>query len=326
MDQETRPTPLPAEGRAPSLTGATDWLNSRPLDIADLRGRVVLVDFCTYTCINWIRTLPYVRAWEAKYRDDGLVVIGAHTPEFSFEGDLENVRRALGEMDVRFPIAVDSRYAIWEAFANQYWPALYFIDAQGRIRHHRFGEGDYERSELAIQQLLEEAGAHDLDRDLIDPHPEGAEAPADWDDLESPDEYLGSRRTENFEGLDPRPDGLGTERLRTNRWQLFGDWTVEAEGVVLNEPTGRIAYEFRARDLHLVMGPVAGDAEIRFRVLLDGEPPGEAHGADIDREGYGIAGYRRMFQLIRQRGPIVDRRFEVEFLDRGAGAYVFTFG
>jgi hypothetical protein len=321
---------LPIEGHFPSLGGATAWLNSPPLDAEGLRGKVVVVDFCTYTCINWLRTLPYVRAWANAYMDRGLVMIGVHTPEFSFEHDLENVRRALKEMEVTYGIAVDNDYAVWDAFSNNYWPALYFIDAEGRIRHKRFGEGDYERSETIIQQLLRDAGA-DVSDELAPVDPRGPEVAADWDNLESPEEYLGSRRAQNFDPSERpgwgehRPDE-GRRPLRRNHWTLMGNWTMTPEAAVLNEPNGRIAFRFHARDVHLVMGPSTRDVPVPFRVSIDGEPPGPSSGTDIDEGGSGSLVDQRMYQLVRQQSPIKDRTFEIEFLDRGAEAFAFTFG
>jgi thiol-disulfide isomerase/thioredoxin len=322
---------LPIEGHLPPLEGATGWLNSPPLTQSGLRGKVALFDFCTYTCINWIRTLPYIRAWAERYEDHGLVMVSVHTPEFSFEKDLENVREALEQMRVTYPVAVDSNHAIWEAFANQYWPALYFVDAEGRIRHHRFGEGDYERSEIVIQQLLAEAGAEGIGDELVSVDPQGAEVAADWGSLGSGETYLGYRRTDGFAslgGLTPNearsydiPD-----RLRRNHWALSGDWTATPEAVVLNEPGGRIARRFEARDVHLVMGPPARRSSVRFRVFIDGAPPGAAAGSDIDADGSGELDQQRMYQLIRQHGRITDRLFEIEFLDRGAETFAFTFG
>jgi len=324
-------TPLPTEGRFPSLEGATEWLNSPPLDPGELRGRVVVADFCTYTCINWIRTLPYVRAWAEKYRDHGLVMIGVHTPEFSFEHGLENVRRALKEMNVEYPIAVDNELAIWDAFSNNYWPALYFIDAQGRIRHHRFGEGDYERSEGVIQNLLIEAGADPVADELVAVDPVGPEAEADWNELRSPEAYLSYQRTRNFAspgGMLPGRQNsyVAPDALRLNEWALSGDWTAETESVVLNGSEGRISFRFHARDVHLVMGPVSGATSVAFRVSIDGDQPGGASGNDMDSTGAGLLDEQRMYQLIRQQGPVVDRLFEIEFLNGGAEAFVFTFG
>jgi thiol-disulfide isomerase/thioredoxin len=325
------PSKLPIEGRFPPLAGATEWVNSPPLDPDGLRGKVVVVDFCTYTCINWLRTLPYVRAWAGKYRDHGLVVIGVHTPEFSFERDLDNVRRALAAMAVEYPIAVDNRYEIWDAFSNHYWPALYIIDADGRIRHHWFGEGDYERSEAVIQQLLVEAGADGVGNEPVAPDPQGPEVAADWDHLRSVETYLGSERTRNFAS----PGGLAPGRPRTyvapdalglNDWALDGDWTAHAESVVLLRPNGRISFRFHSRDVHLVMGPMDGSTPIAFRVTIDGEPPRGAAGGDIDDDGAGTLAEPRMHQLVRQQGPIADRLFGIEFLERGAEAFAFTFG
>jgi thiol-disulfide isomerase/thioredoxin len=322
---------LPVEGSMPSLDGATEWLNSRPLTEADLRGNVVLVQFWTYTCINWLRTLAYVRAWAGKYKDDGLVVLGVHTPEFDFERDLDNVRRAAKDLRVDYPVAVDNDYAIWSAFANHYWPALYFVDAQGRIRHHRFGEGDYDQSEMVLQQLLAAAGARDISRDLVAVDAPGVEAAADWDSLRSPENYLGYERTDNFASpdgavLDARYVYTAPARLRLNHWALAGAWTVKPQAAALDEPDGRIAYRFHARDLHLVMGPAARGAAVRFRVRLDGEPPGGAHGADVDDQGNGTVREPRLYQLIRQPGPVSERTLEIAFVDPGVEAYAFTFG
>jgi hypothetical protein len=318
---------LPIEGHLPSLEGATAWINTP----SELRGKVALFDFCTYTCINWIRTLPYIRAWAERYSEDGLVMVGVHTPEFSFEKDLENVREALQQMQVTYPVAVDSDHAIWEAFANQYWPALYFVDAEGRIRHHRFGEGDYDRSEIVIQQLLAEAGVEGIGNELVPVDPQGAEVAADWGSLGSGETYLGYRRTDGFAsagGLTPNDARVYDipDRLRRNHWALAGDWTATPEAVVLNEPNGRIARHFEARDLHLVMGPPARGSSVRFRVFIDGEPPGAAAGGDLDTDGFGQLDQQRMYQLIRQHGPISDRLFEIEFLDAGAEVFAFTFG
>ena len=331
MEQRTGPTmTLPTEGRFPPLAGATEWQNSAPLDPADLRGRVVVINFCTYTCINWLRSLPYVRAWSEKYNNYGVVVIGVHTPEFSFEHELENVRRALKELEVGYPVAVDNNYAIWDAFANNYWPALYFIDAQGNIRHHRFGEGDYETSETVIQQLLTEAGIDGVPADLVAVDPVGPEAEADWDDLRSPETYLAYERTRNFAspgGLQRgRHSYVAPESMPLNDWALSGDWEATNDSVLLNDPNGRISFRFHARDVHLVMGPVDGATSVAFRVSIDGEPPRGASGSDVDGAGAGLLVEQRMYQLIRQGEPVVDRLFEIEFLDRGAEAFVFTFG
>ena len=322
---------LPIEGELPSLDGATGWLNSRPLTAAGLRGKVVLIDFWTYTCINWLRQLPYVRAWAEKYKDQGLVVIGVHTPEFAFERDVDNVRRAAKDMRVDYPVAIDNNYTIWRAFNNSYWPALYFVDAQGHIRHHHFGEGEYEESEMILQQLLEEAGNGGIGHDLVSVDAQGAEAGADWGSLRSPENYLGYERTENFASpggavLDEPRVYEAPARLRLNHWALSGDWTIEQQATVLNEANGRIAYHFHARDLHLVMGPAARGTSVRFRVFIDGQPPGAAHGIDVDDQGNGTVSEQRLYQLIRQPKPIADRLLEIEFLDSGVEALAFTFG
>jgi len=322
---------LPIEGELPSLGGATEWLNSPPLTVASLRGKVVLIDIWTYTCINWLRTLPYVRAWGEKYKNQGLVVIGVHSPEFEFEKDIDNVRRAARDMRVDYPIAVDSDHAVWRALKNQYWPALYVVDAQGRIRFHQFGEGEYEKSERVIQQLLVEAGATGVGQDLVSVDGRGAEAAADVGNLKSPENYVGYERTENFASrrgaeLDKPHVYVAPAKLKLNQWALSGDWTVAKNLTALNKPNGRIAYRFHARDVHLVMGPATRGASVRFRVLIDGQPPGAAHGIDVDDQGNGMVTEQRLYQLIRQPKPIADRQFEIEFLDPGVEAFAFTFG
>jgi thiol-disulfide isomerase/thioredoxin len=301
-----------------SLSYATEWINSPPLTAERLRGKVVLVQFWTYSCVNWIRTLPYVRAWDQKYRSHGLVVIGVHAPEFEFERQLANARWGAEHFGVEYPVAVDNDFAIWRAFENRYWPALYLIDGEGRVRYRHFGEGEYEQSERAIQELLAEAGARGVSRELVSAVGRGAEAPADWANLRSPETYLGSERSENRVSPDARP--------RLNEWALRGDWTVQRQAAVLNEAHGRIAYRFRARDLNLVIGPGAGGGPARFRVLIDGQEPGSAHGVDVDEQGNGTVDEPRMYQLIRQPGRVADRRFEIEFLDPGVEVFVFTFG
>jgi thiol-disulfide isomerase/thioredoxin len=314
-----------------SLERADEWLNSAPLTAESLRGKVVLVDFWTYTCINWLRTLPYVRAWAEKYRDQGLVVIGVHAPEFTFEKNISNVRWAVKDMRVGHPVAVDNEHVIWRAFRNQYWPALYFVDAQGRVRHQHFGEGAYERSEMIIQSLLMENGANIIDRDPVAPRAKGLEVAADWGSLRSAENYIGYGRTQNFASpggalMDkPRVYALPA-RFRLNDWALSGEWTLTKEFAALNKPNGRIAYRFQARDLHLVMGPSAPGAPVRFRVLIDGQPPGAAHGGDVDEQGYGTVTEQRLYQLIRQPKAITDRLFEIEFIGSGVEAYAFTFG
>jgi thiol-disulfide isomerase/thioredoxin len=327
----TSSTRLPIESRLPSFDGATGWLNSPPLTASGLHGKVVLVNFWTYTCINWLRQLPYVRAWAGRYSGHGLIVVGVHTPEFGFEHDLGHVRRAVQDMRVEYPVAIDNDYTVWSAFANHYWPALYFADPQGRIRHHYFGEGEYQQSEMVIQQLLAENGSTGLDHELVSVDARDAEAPADWAALRSSENYTGYERTENFASPGGAIPGKRhayevPAELRLNHWALSGDWTVEEQAVTLNQAGGRIAYRFHARDLHLVMGPAAAGAPVRFRVLIDGQPPGAAHGADIDDQGRGTTAGQRLHQLIRQPGGITDRTFEIVFLDPGVQAYSFTFG
>jgi thiol-disulfide isomerase/thioredoxin len=296
--------------RMPSLAGATGWVNSEPLGPDELRGHVVLVDFWTLTCINWLRTEPYVRAWSRAYRDDGLIVVGVHTPEFSFEHDLDLVRRATEEREIDYPIAADNDYAVWQAFDNHYWPALYFVDRDGVIRDHHFGEGRYELSERRIQELL------GVERDLVPVEGVGVEAEADWDNLRSPETYVGYAR-----GGQPASTG----HLRLNEWSLAGEWRTGAENVVLDAPGGSIALRFHARDAHLVLSHATSEP-IPFRVLLDGEPPGRSHGVDVDDAGNGVLDDGRMYQLVRQHDAVRERTLEITFLERGAEAYVFTFG
>jgi thiol-disulfide isomerase/thioredoxin len=308
----------------PSLNGATEWLNSEPLGPADLGGHVVLVNFWTLTCINWLRQEPYVRAWLRAYRDDGLVVIGVHTPEFSFEHEIDRVRRAIKERDIDYAVAVDSDYDVWSAFGNQYWPALYMIDAEGVIRDQHFGEGRYEQSERTIQRLL------GLERELVSAQGQGIEAAADWEHLRTPETYLGYGRSDRFSS----PDGVAFDKrrayelpdsLRVNHWALRGDWTIGAESVVLDQAGGSIAYRFHARDAHLVLSRRAR-VPVPFRVLLDGEVPGPSHGIDINTEGSGVLRDGRLYQLVRQHEAVRERTLEITFLESGAGAYAFTFG
>ena len=322
---------LPTQGYLPGFDGATGWLNSPPLTAESVRGKVVLVDFWTYTCINWLRTLGYVRAWAEKYVDQGLVVVGVHTPEFPFERDVDNVRWAAKDMSVEYPVALDSDYAVWRAFSNRYWPAVYIADAEGRIRHHQFGEGGYAECERTIQQLLREAGRDGVGDDLVSVADEGFEAQADWANLETPETYLGYEQAQNFAS----PGGAELNRPRTyavpdalslNQWALSGDWTVERGASVLNRAEGGIAFRFHARDVHLVMGPPARDTSVPFRVLLDGGPPGAAHGLDVDEQGQGTVTQQRLYQLIREPGSITDRTFEIRFRAPGLEAYSFTFG
>jgi thiol-disulfide isomerase/thioredoxin len=322
---------LRAETHLPGFEGATGWLNSEPLTPEGLRGKVVLVDFWTYTCINWLRTLGYVRAWHEKYKDQGLVVVGAHTPEFPFEHDADNVRWAAQDLRVEYPIALDPDYAVWRAFSNNYWPAVYIADAEGRIRHMHFGEGGYEECEMVIQTLLREAGRDDVADDLGSVADEGFEAQADWGTLGSPETYLGYEQGQNFVSAHAadfdEPQDFGVpEELQRNQWALSGDWTLGPGKSVLNESGGRLVFRFHARDVNLVMGPHEG-AELPFRVLVDGEPPGDSHGLHVDEEGNGtLDPPPRLYQLIRERGSVADRTFEITFLAPGADAYCFTFG
>jgi thiol-disulfide isomerase/thioredoxin len=322
---------LPVEGRLPSFDGATGWLNSEALTPEGLRGRIILVDFWTYTCVNWLRTLPYVRAWATKYRDEGLTVIGVHTPEFGFERNIDNVVAQSRALGVEYPIAVDSDYGVWRAFANHFWPAVYIADAEGQIRYHHFGEGEYAATEMVIQQLLLDAGAGGIDQDLVMVEPRGLEVAADWRTLQSPETYVGYRQRTGFASEDAtRFDAphvyAATRELPLNRWDLTGNWTVAAHAAVLNEPGGRLAFQFHARDLNLVMGPASKGASIPFRIFLDGEVADGAHGSDVASDGRGIVTDQRTYQLIRQTGAVGERLFEVEFLDRGVEAYCFTFG
>ncbi|AOJ26915.1 cytochrome c biogenesis protein DipZ [Burkholderia seminalis] len=330
----TTPSALPVEGTLPSLDGAVQWLNSPPLTAAGLRGKVVLVDFWTYSCINCLRTLPYTNAWARKYAPYGLVVIGVHAPEFAFERDIGNVKKAVHDLGIDYPVAIDNGYAIWRAFNNEYWPAHYFVDAQGRVRHHHFGEGEYAQSERAIQSLLAEAGhpeALNVPLGLAGAPANGALAAADSADVRSPETYVGYTRAESFTS----PGGAVRDaahrydapaRPDLNDWGLAGTWNVGAERASLAAPDGRIVYRFHARDLHLVLGPGANGQPVRFRVTLDGAAPGAAHGTDVDAQGYGTVTGQRLYQLVRQPGAIADRTFAIEFLDPGVDAYAFTFG
>ena len=322
---------MSTEGHLPGFDGATGWLNSPPLTTADVSGKVVLVDFWTYTCINWLRTLAYVREWAEKYQDRGLVVVGVHTPEFPFEQDVDNVRQAVKDMRVEYPVALDSDYVVWRAFGNRYWPAVYIADAEGRIRHHQFGEGRYEECERVIQRLLREAGREDGGDALISVAADGLEAQADWTNLGSPETYLGYEQAQNFASLseaafDEPHTYVAPDSLKLNHWALSGNWTIESGASVLNQADGRIAFRFHARDVHLVLRPRERGTSVPFRVLVDGEPPGSAHGLDVDEQGHGTLVEPRLYQLIRERGSITDRTFEITFLGPGVEAYVFTFG
>ncbi len=323
---------LPVEGELPSLAGATLWLNSPPLTAEALRGKVVLVDFWTYSCINCLRALPYVKAWYAKYKDHGLVVIGVHAPEFAFEKDPDNVRRAVKDLGVTYPVALDNNYAIWQAFNNQYWPAHYFIDAVGRIRSHHFGEGDYDGSEQTIRRLLTDAGQTDLPpAGMGSVEAAGAQAPPDEAHDQSPETYVGYRRAANFASpggfVEDKEHGYSIPgNLKLNQWALGGSWMVSDESAVPRAAHGKIAFRFFARDLHLVMGPGEDGKPVRFRVLLDGAAPGANHGIDTDAGGNGRIDGQRLYQLIRQSGDVGEHVFSIEFLDAGAEAYSFTFG
>ncbi len=319
------------EGLLPALAGAVEWLNSPPLTAEELKGKVVLIDFWTYSCINCLRTIPYVRAWAEKYADEGLVVIGVHTPEFAFEKDIRNVRRAIGDLEIDYPVAIDNDYAIWRAFENRYWPAHYFFDAEGRLRHRHFGEGGYDTSERMIQQLLAEAGLDAPAADLVAVEATGAQAPADMANVLSPETYVGYERAENFvsPGGAVRDAGHTYEAgdPRLNEWGLTGGWTIGREHAALDSDEGSIVFRFRARDLHLVLGAAEDGAPLRFRVTIDGEAPGDDHGIDVDANGEGVVTTQRLYQLIRQKGPVDrDRTFEIRFLDPGVEAYAFTFG
>ncbi|MDB5966005.1 MAG: cytochrome c biosis protein DipZ, partial [Polaromonas sp.] len=324
------PLTVRSERLLPPLSGAVEWINSPALQAGDLRGKVVLVDFWTYSCINCLRTLPYIRAWADKYRDAGLVVVGVHSPEFAFEKDPAHVRRAVKDLQLTYPVAVDSQHSIWRAFRNQYWPALYFVDAQGRVRHHVFGEGGYEASEKMIQQLLAETGKASGNGALVSVTGEGTQA-APGDAAQSGETYIGFARAENFAS----PGGIDAGKvrsyappasLRLNHWSLAGDWKIEAERGIAARPATRLAYRFKARDLHLVLGREAGGAPVRFRILVDGKPPLSGHGTDVDAQGNGAIDAHRLYQLVRLTSSADDHLFEIEFLDAGAHVYAFTFG
>jgi thiol-disulfide isomerase/thioredoxin len=321
---------LPDEGPLASFARASSWLNSPPLTPASLAGRVVVVDFWTYTCVNWLRTLPYVRAWADKYSDSGLTVIGVHTPEFGFEHDLDNVKKMSNRFGVDWPVAIDNDYGVWGDFDNHYWPALYIADAGGRIRYHHFGEGEYAMSEMVIQLLLAEAGATAFDRELVTVDPQGLEVAADWRTLQSPETYLGYGQASGFaQEASARFDSAAdyaAAPLLLNEWALSGNWTVARHAAVANRAGARIAFRFRARDVNLVMGPAVRGAAIPFRVFFDGSPAGDAAGNDAVPDGRGVLNEQRTYQLIRQRGVVEERTFEIEFEQAGAEAYCFTFG
>jgi cytochrome c biogenesis protein CcdA/thiol-disulfide isomerase/thioredoxin len=319
------------EGSMPDLNGAVAWLNSPPLTRKSLHGKVVLIDFWTYSCINCLRALPYVEGWAEKYKDAGLVVIGVHTPEFAFEKERSNVEKAVRDLKISYPVAIDSNYEIWRAFNNEYWPAHYFIDGKGRIRYHHFGEGEYDQSERVIQQLLKENGATPPSADVLNVSGNGAEAAPDKGNSQSPETYIGYHRAEHFAATEPiaqdsRKVYALIPRLSLNQWGLGGSWKVEAESAVLQAAPGKIVFRFHARDLHLVLGPAKDGEPVRFTVKLDGTPPGQDHGSDCDSNGVGTVQEHRLYQLIRQKGPVEDRTFEIEFLDPGVQAFAFTFG
>jgi thiol-disulfide isomerase/thioredoxin len=317
------------ETRLPGFEGATGWLNSDPLTPEGLRGKVVLVDFWTYTCINWLRTLGYVRAWHEKYVGEGLVVVGVHTPEFPFEHDADNVRWAAHYQRVDYPIALDPDFAVWRAFNNNYWPAVYMADADGRIRHMHFGEGGYEETEMAIQMLLRESGVGSVPESFVSPADEGFEAQADWQTLGSPETYLGYEQAQGFGGsgaYDEPQDFDVPERLDLNEWALSGNWTIGPGKSVLNSESGSLVFRFHARDVNLVMGPPAS-GPVKFRVSVDGEPPDDSHGLHVDADGNGtLDSPPRLHQLVREQRPVTDRTFEITFLEPGAEVYCFTFG
>jgi cytochrome c biogenesis protein CcdA/thiol-disulfide isomerase/thioredoxin len=321
---------LPVEGPLPSLSGAVEWSNSKPLAADDLKGKVVLVDFWTYSCINCLRAIPYVRAWAEKYRDHGLVVIGVHAPEFAFERNVDNVKAAISTLKIGYPVAIDNEYKIWRAFENEYWPAHYFIDANGMIRHHHFGEGEYDESERVIQKLLTDAGDRNVPTDIVAVNASGAEAASAKADVESPETYIGYDRIDHFVS----PGGVVQDASHVyeagspqmNEWSLAGNWTIVNERALLNEKDGSIVYRFHARDLHLVLGPAANGTPVRFIVTIDGKVPGASHGVDVDSEGQGVVTAQRLYQLVRDPGAVMDHTFEIRFLDPGAQAYAFTFG
>jgi len=325
------PGTLPVEGNLPSLEGAVQWLNSPPLDAQALKGKVVLVDFWTYSCINCLRSLPYVKAWAEKYRDQGLVVIGVHAPEFAFERDVGNVTKAMKDLGINYPVAIDNEFKIWRAFNNEYWPAHYFADAQGRIRYHHFGEGAYDESERVIQQLLREAGAVKVSDGLINAKADGVQMAPDSNEVQSPETYVGYQRAEHFVPETALvPDKVAAynppAQLALNDWSLGGQWHVGPERATASAPASRIVYRFHARDLHLVLGPGADGKPVRFKVLIDGKAPGDDHGMDVAPDGSGTVTDQRLYQLVRQNGGVTDRTFSIEFLDPGASAYAFTFG
>ena len=324
------PEDLPVEDIMPSLAGAQQWLNSDPLTIEGLKGKVVLIDFWTYSCINCLRAIPYIRAWAGKYRDHGLVVVGVHAPEFAFERNVDNVKKAIATLGIRYPVAIDNDYKIWRAFDNKYWPAHYFIDADGKVRHHHFGEGDYAESERVIQKLLVDAGNKNVPTDIVSVNASGAEAASDTADVNSPETYIGYDRSDRFVSpggvVQDASHAYAAGEPQLNQWSLTGKWTIGNERAQLDEPDGSIIYRFHARDLHLVLGPSAEGEKIRFRITIDGKPPGDAHGMDVGADGNGVVTRQRLYQLVRAPGAVTDHTFEIRFLDPGVQAYAFTFG
>jgi cytochrome c biogenesis protein CcdA/thiol-disulfide isomerase/thioredoxin len=325
------PVELGHEGSFPSLDGAVKWLNSPPLTSEQLKGKVVLVDFWTYSCINCLRSIPYVEAWSEKYKNDGLVVIGVHTPEFAFEKDRKNVEKSLTDLKVTYPVAIDSNYAIWKAFKNEYWPAHYFIDANGSIRYRHFGEGKYDESEQVIQQLLREKNSNPKTTGLVQVAASGSQAAADFKDVASPETYVGYARQQNYASPEKIRKNApqvytATVRLTVNQWALAGNWNMNDEHAALLAAPGKVLFRFHARDLHLVLGPSKNGKPVRFRVRIDGAAPAEDHGADTDEQGAGVVKEYRLYQLVRQKRKVEDRTFEIEFLDPGVQAFAFTFG
>jgi methionine-S-sulfoxide reductase len=323
--------PAKTEGALPALDGATGWLNSPPLTRESLRGKVVLVDFWAYSCINCLRTFPYINAWYRHYKDSGLVILGVHSPEFAFEKDTGNVEAAIEKFEIRYPVVLDNNLALWKAFNNRFWPAHYFVDAKGQIRGHHFGEGKYARSERMIRQLLMEAGAKNLPEPLDDAAGEGVTAPSNTAVVASPETYIGYERAENFAST----GGLARDRVKAyalpqslalNEWALAGSWAVAGEHARLQSPGGRIAFRFKARDLHLVLGPAQAGKAIRFRITVNGAPPNKDSGVDVDAKGNGVVREHRLYNLVRFKGPVAESDFVIEFLDPGVDAFSFTFG
>jgi len=321
---------LPVEEFSPSLDGAQEWLNSPPLSVEALKGKVVLVDFWTYSCINCLRSIPYIRAWAEKYRDHGLVVIGVHAPEFAFERNVDNVKNAIATLKIGYPVAIDNEYKIWRSFDNEYWPAHYFIDGNGKVRHHHFGEGEYAESERIIQKMLTDAGTKDVPDGIVAVNASGAEAAADKADVNSPETYIGYDRSEHFvspgDVVQDESHVYAAGEPQLNEWSLTGKWTIGEERAQLDEKDGSIVYRFHARDLHLVLGPSTPGNNVRYRITIDGKPPGDAHGMDTDADGNGVVTTQRLYQLVRSPGAVADHTFEIRFLDPGVQAYAFTFG